>query len=102
MGFNTYPSDGDGLTRKVVTEVALADLPLAEWTDDELGYRLAVIYPKVDGREHLTATDEIKAEVVALMAEIERRGYDPVSNLQYNERVTGFGWLSGFAPKGEA
>lgn len=97
--FNTYKSDGDGLTRKVVTKVDLTRVPLADWTDDELGFRLAVIYPEVDGYEHLSASDAVKTEVSSLMAEIERRGYDATSNLRYNEQNTGRGWLSGFRRK---
>lgn len=94
--FNTYDSDGDGLTRKVVTKVDLSALPYSEWTDDELGFRLAVVYPEVDGYGHLTASEEVKAEVRALMEAIESRGYDPSSNLRYNERCKGWGWLPGF------
>lgn len=94
--FNTYEGDGDGLTRKVVTHVDLTTLSLDEWTLDELGFRLAVIYPQVDGYGHLTASTEVKAEVWRLLSEIQRRGYDPTSNLRLNERVTGFGWQPGF------
>jgi hypothetical protein len=97
--FNTYESDGDGLTRRVVTHVDLSDMPIQWWTLHELGYRLAVIYPQVDGREHETASEAIKTEVRGLMAEIERRGYDPIHNLQVNERITGFGWLPWFGKK---
>jgi len=98
--FNTYERDGDGLTRKVVTEVDLTSVPLIEWTDDELGFRLAFLYPQVDGYGHLTASEEVKAEINALLAEIERRGYNPISNLQFNERNTGWGWLPGFQKRG--
>lgn len=98
--FNAYESYGDGLTRKVVTEVNLREVPLTEWTDDELGFRLAVIFPQVDGYGHLTADDTVKAEVRSLMAEIERRGFDATSNLRYNERCTGWGWLPGFQKRG--
>lgn len=96
--FNAYRRNGDreGFTRRIVTLVDLRTLPLSEWSDDELGFRLAAIYPKVDGYEHLTASDEIKAEVASLMDEITRRGYDPTSNLRYNERVVGWGWQPGF------
>ena len=97
--FNTYERDGDGLTRRVVTKVDLTDMALTEWTDNELGFRLAVIYPQVDGHEHLTAPASIMAEVRNLMQEIERRGYDATSNLRYNERCTGWGWLPGFTRK---
>lgn len=94
--FNTYTRDGDGFTREVVTKVNLRDLPLSEWTDNELGFRLAVIFPQVDGYGHLTASEEVKAEVSRLRDEIERRGYDWTSNLRFNERNTGWGWLPGF------
>lgn len=94
--FNTYKSDGDGLSRQVVTTVDLTSLPLSQWSEDELGFRLAVIFPQVDGHGHLTASDEVKAEVGALRDELERRGLDWTSNLRRNERITGFGWLPGF------
>ena len=73
--FNTY--DRDGLTRVVKTQVDLKELPLDQWTDNELGYRLAVLYPEVDGYGHLTASEETNKEIASLMKEIERRGYDP-------------------------
>lgn len=95
--FNTYADDeARSLTRRVVTEADLTSLPLTEWTDDELGLRLAVLYPQVDGYEHKTAPDEVKVEIRSLMTEIERRGYDPASNLIFNERNSGWGWLPGF------
>jgi hypothetical protein len=94
--FNTYDSDGNGLTRVVRTTVDLDSLPLNEWTLDELGFRLAVIYPQVDGHEHLTASQEVRWEVAGLMQEIERRGFNSSSNLMFNERNTGWGWLPGF------
>lgn len=92
--FNADEVTNNGLTR--VVKVDLTTLPLIEWTDDELGLRLAVLYPKVDGYGHLTATDQVKEEITSLMREIERRGYDPLSNLIYNERNSGWGWLPGF------
>jgi hypothetical protein len=94
--FNNYPSDGDGLTREIVTRLDLRDVPLSDWTDRELGFRLAVIYPQVDGYHHKVAPLAIKDEVEGLFAEITRRGYDPVSNLMHNERNKGWGWISGF------
>jgi hypothetical protein len=94
--FNTYERDGDGLTRVVRTEIDLSEMLLRDWTEEELGFRLAVIYPQVDGHEHLTAPEEIKTEVEQLLAEIERRGWDPHSNLMWNERCVGFGWQPGF------
>lgn len=111
--FNTYPSrDGDALTRtgvitenavRIVTKDDLSKLPLGEWTLDELGLRLAVLYPQVDGYGHQTAPEEVITEVEDLMREIRSRGYDPVSNLQYNERFQGWGWLNWFDElKGES
>lgn len=98
--FNTYESvEGDALTRKVVTTVDLSKLPLADWTLEELGRRLAVLYPKVDGYGYLTADAEVIAETRALMTEIGDRGYDPISNLRYNERFSGWGWLNWFDKK---
>lgn len=97
--FNTYDSDGDGLIREVKTYVDLTTVPLTEWTDNELGFRLAFLYQKVDGYGHLTASQEVKDEVQRLADEIERRGYDWTSNLKHNERVTGWGWLPGFQKK---
>lgn len=94
--FNTYERDGDGLTRTVTLTVDLDDLPLPQWTLEEVGYRLAVIFPQVDGYGHLTASESVKTEVRGLMAEIERRGYDPTHNLRANERNTGWGWLPWF------
>ena len=89
-------SDGDGLTRVVRTEIDLSDMPLHDWTDNELGYRLALLYPQVDGFEYETAPEEVKTEVAQLLGEIERRGYKPHSNLQWNEKCQGWGWLPGF------
>lgn len=101
--FNTYEGrDGDGLTRTVVTKVDLSEMPLTEWTLEELGLRLAILFPQVDGYGHLTAPEEVKSEINALMAEIRSRGYDPTSNLQWNENVTGFGWLNWFNEVKEA
>lgn len=97
--FNTYKGDGDGLTRTVLTTEDLSDLPLLRWTDNELGFRLAFLYPQVDGYGHLTAPEEVKVEIRSLMKEIERRGYDSISNLRLNERCTGWGWLPGFDRK---
>jgi hypothetical protein len=94
--FNTYERDGDGLTRVVKTEVDLSELPFVQRTNNELGFRLAVLYPQIDGYEHLTASDEVKTEINSLIGEIRRRGLDPVSNLQWNERCQGWGWLPGF------
>lgn len=97
--FNTYDSDGDGLIREVRTYVNLAEVGLAEWTDKELGFRLAFLYPRVDGCEHETAPQEVKDEIERLKAEIERRGYSWYSNLRINERYKGWGWLPGFWKK---
>lgn len=96
--FNTYATDGDGLTRTVTSKVSLRRIPLPGWTLDELGYRLAVLFPQVDGYGHDTAPDEVKSEIESLMAEIKARGYDPISNLRWNENVTGWGWLNWFEP----
>ena len=94
--FNNYEEDGDGLTRIVKTEVDLRTVALKEWTEDELGFRLAAIYPEVDGHAHVTASQQTVDEVTALMEEIRRRGFDPTSNLRFNERNSGWGWLPGF------
>lgn len=101
--FNTYPSrEGAALTRTVVTRVDLSRLPLGDWTLDELGRRLAVLYPQVDGYGHQTALEEVITEVEDLMREIRSRGFDPASNLQYNERFQGWGWLNWFDKVKEA
>lgn len=81
---------------RIVTKTDLSELPLTEWTRDELGLRLAFIYPQVDGYGHETAPEEVITEVEDLMREIRSRGFDPVSNLIYNERVQGWGWLNWF------
>ena len=94
--FNTYARHGDGLTRVVKTKIDLSELTLNQWTENELGLRLAIIFPEVDGYGHLTASEEIKTEIRSIMGELERRGLDPISNLRWNERVTGWGWLPGF------
>ena len=93
---NRYAYRGDGLVRVERIEHDLTAIPLSGWTDDELGFRLAVLYPQIDGFEHLTAPEEVKTEVRRLMEEIKRRGFDPISNLMLNDRVVGFGWLPGF------
>lgn len=103
MAFNAVYAGDDSrsLVRRVVQEVDLTTIPLTDWTDDELGFRLAVVYGHLDGYGHLTATEDQKTEARTLMQEIESRGYDPVSNLMLNERVQGFGWLRGFEKRQE-
>lgn len=100
-GFNAF-YDGDekrSVTRTIKIEVDLRTLPLTQWTDDELGLRLAVVYSNIDGYGHLTASEATVREAKDLIREIERRGYDWTSNLRYNERFTGWGWLPGFLKK---
>ena len=97
MSFNAFYSHDavNSLVRREVIQHDLRKIPLREWTNIELTYRLAHIYPQVDGREHLTASDEVKKEIDSLIKEITDRGLDWTSNLRLNERITGFGWLSG-------
>lgn len=95
--FNTYPRDEErSLTRVVSREVSLREVPLSSWTQNELGLRLAVLYPKVDGNGHLTASDEVKTEIDDIRAELTTRGLDWSSNLRRNENFRGRGWQSGF------
>ena len=94
--FNIYDSDGECLTRVVITTVDLKELPLNQWTTNELGKRLAKLYPQMDGEAWLAADVNVIAEVEAIKQELTERGFVWNSNLIFNERNTGWGWLPGF------
>lgn len=96
--FNTY-YDGDeerSFTRVIKTTVDLRELTLTKWTDEELHYRLAVIYPKIDGYGYSTASQEVRDEFESLRAELQRRNYDWSWNLRQQERFSGWGWVPWF------